>query len=86
MSKKLDLTNQRFGMLIALKRVEGKTPTHWLCLCDCGKEKEVSITYLKDKRTKAPKSCGCMQYSHARAINRACYEKREYLLSQKKKK
>ena len=33
--KKVDITGQRFGKLIAIKRIEG---SNWLCRCDCGNE------------------------------------------------
>jgi hypothetical protein len=57
-----DLTGQRFGKLIVIKRVEskvdksGKKRTMWCCLCDCGNEVVVSSDYLH--RSKCP-SCGC---------------------------
>lgn len=53
----LDLTNQRFGSLTAIKKVEslGKY-TRWLCKCDCGKEIIVKTVYLRNGHTT---SCGC---------------------------
>lgn len=48
----VDITNQRFGNLVAIKRTEGRK---WICRCDCGKEVKVSIYHLLDGHTK---SCG----------------------------
>lgn len=55
-----DLTNQRFGKLIALFPIVSykKENTKWLCKCDCGNLKVVSRALLNDGRTK---SCGCIK-------------------------
>lgn len=57
-----DLTNQRFGKLIALyptdKRVDNKIV--WHCKCDCGNECEVASVNLINGHTL---SCGCIRYS-----------------------
>lgn len=58
MGTKLDITNRRFGKLIAIKEV-GKTNQgiyNWLCKCDCGNETTVRVTGLTAGNTK---SCGC---------------------------
>lgn len=58
MSRRIDLTGQRFGRLV----VEGfaYTDKHrrsvWKCRCDCGKEKNIGMQPLRDGRIK---SCGC---------------------------
>lgn len=55
-----DLTNQRFGRLIAICR-EGKNKYKnitWKCKCDCGNEVIVVSTQLRQGKTK---SCGCLQ-------------------------
>lgn len=58
--RKLDLTGQRFGRLVALKEAghnkEGRTM--WQCKCDCGGEK-VATTH--DLRCGNTRSCGCVQ-------------------------
>lgn len=37
-----DLTNQRFGNLVAQYRTENKgTRTMWVCICDCGTIKPI---------------------------------------------
>lgn len=58
------MINQRFGRLLVVAGPErrercGETPavTHWLCRCDCGKEKLVRTGNLKSGGTQ---SCGCL--------------------------
>jgi len=64
MAKLLDLTGKRFGMLKVITRGKdrvnpcGRTNVTWLCICDCGKRKEILSNSLIGKRTQ---SCGCMQ-------------------------
>ena len=54
-----DLTGQRFTRLIAMgatsRRVSGSVV--WSCICDCGREKEVTSLCLKTNKVK---SCGCL--------------------------
>lgn len=54
---RLDLTNQRFGKLIALEPGpnQGRRTT-WKCLCDCGNETTVRTENLRSGHTT---SCGC---------------------------
>lgn len=57
MPKILDLTGQRFGKLVVIKRVQNHgSKTYWLCKCDCGNEKEIQTSNLTLGRTT---SCGC---------------------------
>ena len=63
-----DLTNQRFGKLIAIERCEdkiftsGEKRTQWLCKCDCGRITKVLTENLKSENTQ---SCGlCGENSH----------------------
>jgi hypothetical protein len=58
MTKYIDLTNQKFGKLLVIKLVNERRGTSrcWLCLCDCGNEKIISTTLL---RNKGISSCGC---------------------------
>lgn len=59
MSAFIDLTGQKFNMLMVIKRVENKGKlTAWLCKCDCGNETIVVGTHLKNGHTK---SCGCIR-------------------------
>lgn len=56
---KKDLTNQRFGRLTAkevVRTIPGKGSI-WRCECDCGGEKEVPASYLRNGHTR---SCGCL--------------------------
>jgi hypothetical protein len=55
-----DISGQRFGRLIAIKRVESnkKYQSRWLCKCDCGSEVVVYAYCLKNGNTK---SCGCLK-------------------------
>lgn len=61
---KLDLTNNRFGLLIALYETQyrgGDKSIKWFCLCDCGNTTIVSSNSLRQNVTK---SCGCLQKQH----------------------
>lgn len=57
MSKRIDLTGQRFGRwtVISFSRCENNA-TMWNCICDCGTEREVNGKALRTGHTK---SCGC---------------------------
>lgn len=64
---KLQLQGMKFGKLTVMHE-SGKNKwnqTLWLCLCDCGKEKEILGSNLKKGDTK---SCGCLQ-AQAAAFN-----------------
>lgn len=59
MGKCKDITGQRFGKLVAIKRTKIKNHNaYWLCECDCGNYKEVKIKCLLQKSTQ---SCGCLK-------------------------
>ena len=54
------LENQKFGRLTVIKEV-GRTKSGgatWLCKCDCGGEKVISSTGLREGKTH---SCGCIK-------------------------
>ena len=55
----LDLTNQRFGKLIAIKKQNNKYygGNLWYCKCDCGNFTSVKASALKSGNTQ---SCGCL--------------------------
>ena len=60
MGKKVDLTGQRFGKLVAVSEVAERDRHKrvlWKCLCDCGKQIQVAGEALKSGNTK---SCGCI--------------------------
>lgn len=62
-----DLTGQRFGKLVVIKRAgtyispKGAKATTWLCQCDCGNTTIVQRTSLKSGSIS---SCGCMRSFH----------------------
>lgn len=72
MSKAINITGERFGRLVAVRREEnkvsqnGKIRSRWLCKCDCGNEKIVLLDDLKSGRTK---SCGCLSDENRRRVN-----------------
>lgn len=55
MGKKQDLTNQRFGKLVAIRYIGD---SKWFCQCDCGNTTEVKTSSLNSGKTK---SCGCLR-------------------------
>ena len=58
MPKLKDLTGQRFGKLVVLKRDLSKKGVYWICKCDCGEIISTRSDTLT--RQKYPKtSCGC---------------------------
>ena len=59
-----NITNRRFGRLIAKERIG----TKWLCVCDCGTEKHINPSNLKRGLTK---SCGCLNKEVTAARNTA---------------
>ena len=64
MGKRLDLTGQRFGRLVALKPAPDKNHrTMWKCICDCGNIKIIGLTNLRMGYTK---SCGCYRSEQVR--------------------
>ena len=59
MGKCIDLTGERFGKLVVLKRhhKDKHRNFYWLCKCDCGNETVVQSNNLKNGNVK---SCGCL--------------------------
>ena len=60
MPKALDLTNQKFGKLLAISKAPKRNDkyTRWICQCDCGNQIEVRTDYLRNGHTT---SCGCIK-------------------------
>lgn len=55
----INLTGQRFGRLVVLRRAKVQSKSrrvYWLCVCDCGSEKAVNAGHL---RSGTVVSCGC---------------------------
>lgn len=53
--RRIDISQQKFGRLLAIEPVPGTRK--WMCLCDCGNSCEVAATHLKAGHTR---SCGCL--------------------------
>lgn len=72
---KLDITNQKFGSLTALKPANKKTSNGkteiWICQCQCGTIVEVPVSHLKSGHTQ---SCGCIRSRGERKIKQLLNE------------
>ncbi len=53
-----ELTGQRFGQLVVIKKSVWNGAKAWLCICDCGNKKTIPTSSL---RSGCSKSCGCLQ-------------------------
>ena len=53
--KAKDITGQRFGRLVVIKRTTKHGVLYWSCLCDCGKETIAKYNHL---RVGSIRSCG----------------------------
>jgi len=60
MGKVIDLTGQKFGRLIVIKRLVNDKYSRalWLCRCICG---QVNIVRTSDLNSGNTKSCGCLR-------------------------
>ena len=68
--KEKDISGQKFGNLIAIKKIDNKNNGKgcaWLCKCDCGKTKVVYTNMLTSGNTK---SCGCILSFQEERINK----------------
>lgn len=65
--KRKDLTNQRFGKLVAIAPTDMRSPYKtrkcvvWSCLCDCG---VICFLDVNQLTTGHNKSCGCAHYKN----------------------
>jgi hypothetical protein len=61
-ARRKDLTDQRFGRLVAVERDEQKSietgKSYWRCVCDCGNITSVVTNVLVSGHSQ---SCGCLQ-------------------------
>lgn len=73
--KHRDISNTRFGKLVALEIDKDNTArlTKWICKCDCG---NTSSVYLSNLTRGLTNSCGCGQTSHL--IKHDMYGKKIY--------
>ena len=56
----MDLINQKFGKLTVIKKTDQRDSNRrilWLCQCECGKERIVNTSYLKNGRVYACEQC-----------------------------
>lgn len=73
MAKKIDLTGQRFGRWTVLNQSEsrrapdGRSLVYWHCVCDCGNEKDVPPSKLRNGESQ---SCGCYNREHQTELHR----------------
>jgi hypothetical protein len=62
MSKRVDLTGQRFGGLVVVELADrslwSRQETEWTCLCDCG---ETTQARRGDLTAGKKRSCGCLR-------------------------
>ena len=72
----VDITNVRFGRLVAVKYVNGK----WSCRCDCGNE--IYATYSALDREHGTKSCSCLKQELARQVGHKVEHKYVNLVGQ----
>lgn len=66
-----DISNQRFGMVVALEPTDQRTNDGsiiWKCVCDCGNICYKSLASLTRKDT-INKSCGCYQHEQISKLN-----------------
>lgn len=68
--KFIDLTDQKFGKLTAIRPTDERrfTCVVWECICDCGKTLRVDGNHLRTGHTK---SCGCVTISRVILGNKA---------------
>lgn len=72
--EKRDITNQRFGKLVALypDTPDESSSQKWICICDCGNLCSIRISNLRSGHTR---SCGCLQEIEYRTlIDGTCLE------------
>ena len=94
MSRLVDLSGNRFGKWLVIgAKPEPRSPSaknvvRWLCRCDCGIEKAVEASSLKDgqstncgcsKKTKKHGLTGTPEYNSWNAMRQRCRSKPEYL-------
>lgn len=69
MSKIVDLTNQRFGRLVAVRKGEKKenrNTSYWVCACDCGNVVNIRVDHLRNEKIQ---SCGCIRKEFIGKVN-----------------
>ena len=68
-----DLTNKKFNKLLVISLAEKKnTRYYWLCKCDCGNNKIIAGSKIKNGQTK---SCGCLNTINRKNKKESLYKK-----------
>ena len=81
MPKALDLTNQRFGYLTALRRAPSKNArTYWDCVCDCGREKTIQTAHLTTGVTTTCGNAECPYHFNPFDLNAEKTESKQCIL------
>lgn len=77
-----DITNERFGNLVGIKKVDSKNGlTRWLFKCDCGNEVECYLANVTSGKTKScGKRCGLLSHYYDNIEKKGC---RQNLVGQK---
>lgn len=96
MPASIDIANQKYNLLTVLYKTGRQTESkqyYWMCRCDCGNLKEVSVGNIRTGRTK---SCGCLSkrtgefspnFKHGLALKshpeykqyqRECFDRQKY--------
>lgn len=72
MSKLIDLTGQRFGVLTIINRAENSNSgkPKWLCRCECGNTKTLCRTHLTIHKNE---KCTCNRHMHGLSRTRLYY-------------
>lgn len=67
--KAVDITGERFGRLVAVRRVgkDARGNATWLCKCDCGGECVRAVSELRKRNNH---SCGCRSKEHLHEMSR----------------
>lgn len=80
MPNRIEMVNKKYGKLFVISQSEQRDQNGaimWICICDCGKTKNISGSSLRSGRSK---SCGCEQIKStvAAARKHGYYKSSEY--------
>ena len=66
MPSKINLIGKKFNSLTVIAEAPSRSgKTYWLCQCDCGNQKEIQGTHLKNG---AIKTCGCRKENNEKSL------------------
>jgi len=69
-----NIKGQRFGRLVAIRGFYNGKGSRWLCRCDCGTRKIISLDHLRAGTI----SCGCYRREHPPARTHGMKGTKEY--------